>query len=48
VSLEAVAKYGMTTTPLPSIAEGADEEDVGVNAGDEAAVCGRGTLYWYP
>ena len=37
-SLEAVAKYGMTTTPLPSLAAGGgDEEDADTGAGNEAA-----------
>jgi hypothetical protein len=35
-SLKAVTKYGMATTPLPSLAVGGgEEEDAGANTGDE-------------
>jgi hypothetical protein len=38
VSLEVVAKYGMATMLLPSLATGrGDEEDTGAGTGDEAA-----------
>jgi hypothetical protein len=41
-NLEAIVKYDTATTPfVVSLARGGDEED----AGNEAAMCGRGTLY---
>jgi hypothetical protein len=40
-SLEAGAKYGASTTPLPSLGAEGGDEDTGADDGDEGKACGR-------